>query len=146
MLKSNIALSRFVKDRRAEIGKPQWKVAEEVGVVQGTLSNLEVGKPIRLYPAIINGLAKSLEVTPEQLLQLATGEISEERAKELSLSPVRAVGMVRKVVAVDELVTAEDLTMLVEVRKGFGEMFTLDLVIDLIQRRHREHEAKKDRC
>jgi transcriptional regulator with XRE-family HTH domain len=135
---SSVALSNFVKTRRESMHKSQKEVAQEVGIAQGTLSNLEIGKPIRLYPEIINGLSKSLGSTSEELIRLASSNASEEILLSLTRTAPRTM---RKIVASNELVTAEDLTMLVGVREGFGEMFTIDLVIDLIQLRHRKEDS-----
>lgn len=56
-----------IKTRRKALGIAQLDLAQEVGIKQGYLSELESGKKTEMGAAVLMGLCRELEVTPEFL-------------------------------------------------------------------------------
>src|SRR3989344_3239219 len=77
LLRSNVAFSVKVKEYLASSHKTQKEFAREVGVAQGTISNLIIFKNIQLKPRVIAGFAVAMGVSAEELVRMVTDEVSE---------------------------------------------------------------------
>jgi len=55
-----------IRDRRNELGLSQTKLACRIGMAQGTLSNIELGK-LQAWPKVRKNLAKVLRLSIAEL-------------------------------------------------------------------------------
>jgi transcriptional regulator with XRE-family HTH domain len=136
MFKSTVALGRFVKARRKEIGKSQVKLAKEVGVAQGTISNIENDKhPVSLSSDELEKLAQSLDTTVEQLM-LFTTEASP--AKDNIMPLVRVI-----VESGRTAISPEEFSFLVSLQSNLGQQMSPALVKEILQHRPNENKGKE---
>jgi transcriptional regulator with XRE-family HTH domain len=75
-----MSLGRLLRDRRKELQLSQERLALESGIGQEAISRLEKGGLVRSplpAPEALLGLARMLEVTPEQLMRAAGYDVGE---------------------------------------------------------------------
>lgn len=96
MVPTNTEVGEFIRNRRLNLGLTQVELARRAGIVQRTVSQLEIGACKSIRDCRVDGLAKTLRCNPEKLANLMPerpdrvkteiGGIVRSRRKELGLS------------------------------------------------------------
>ena len=121
------AIGNQIKRKREEEGKSQRKIAEELGVAQSALSQLENGKPASLNIEKIEFICDYLEIehTKKKLKEAKEGSVIETPGPEKPTKPERQKEATKTKPIKEESESESIETILEKLQQKYGESMDL---------------------